>query len=422
MRPAMDSALKSAKRWVVWSIGLALGCGSPGCARLREFRAGDRPVLGALSQPKTDDRAAKGDDLYAQSVNKGRSESLQARRETAPREDEPTSPGEDRELALPSTNQSPEPPERNGRGSMGVALQPPVALPSTKDSATKDSEPAVASNLPSPSWQRKEPDEPSQPIATQPRPRGKPSSPPAAATLESILTQSRAKLETLKTYQVLLTGQERVGGQLQPAEEILLSIRRNPKAVRLEWTGGPHKGREVIYSSTENDGLMHVNMADSVVPVPRLSIPPDSPLALRNGRHPITEAGFDTILRNVEKAIERAKAGDSQSGQVTYAGVEQPGPLEHPCHKIVRVTLTGETWLVYIDPQTKLPALVQANAADGELIELYRFRNPKPNVPELAQADAFDVNRRWGEPKGLLSRLARAGAGTSKPTANPVTR
>ena len=236
------------------------------------------------------------------------------------------------------------------------------------------------------------------------------------------MTESRAQLGALTTYQVLLTGQERVGGRLLPEEDMLLSIRRNPKAVRLEWTGSTHKGREVIYSSTENGGLMHVNMADSVVPVPRLAIPPDSPLAMRNSRHPITEAGFDTILQNIEKPIERAKAGDPSAGKVTYGGMEKPNPLDHPCHKLVRVTPTGETWLVYLDPQTKLPALLQANSASGELLERYVFRDVKLNVAELAQADAFDPTRRWGEPKGLFSRLARGGAANAQPSANSVTR
>ena len=42
----------------------------------------------------------------------------------------------------------------------------------------------------------------------------------------------------------------------------------------LEWPNGPHKRREVLYSASENGGLMHVNMADSLLPVPRLSLPP----------------------------------------------------------------------------------------------------------------------------------------------------
>ena len=93
----------------------------------------------------------------------------------------------------------------------------------------------------------------------------------------------------MSTYQVKITRVERVGGQLQAEEEALLSIRRNPRAVRLEWVDGPSKGREVIYSSAVNDRMMYVNMGNSALPISRMSIPVDSPLALRNSRHPITK-------------------------------------------------------------------------------------------------------------------------------------
>ena len=46
--------------------------------------------------------------------------------------------------------------------------------------------------------------------------------------------------------------------------------------------------------------------------------------------------------------------------------------------------------------------------AKGELLERYVFRNPRYDLPELAQADAFDPNLRWGPPKGFLNRLAKA--------------
>ena len=64
----------------------------------------------------------------------------------------------------------------------------------------------------------------------------------------------------LKTYQVKISRLERVNGQLQPEEDILLSIRRDPKAVRLEWSSGPSKGREVIYSSTLDPRMIFVHM------------------------------------------------------------------------------------------------------------------------------------------------------------------
>ena len=79
-----------------------------------------------------------------------------------------------------------------------------------------------------------------------------------------------------------------------------MSVRQKPAAVRLEWPEGPHKGREVIYSYDPDGGSMSVNMADSLLPMPRVTMRPDSPMALRKSRHPITEAGFETIVAQLE--------------------------------------------------------------------------------------------------------------------------
>ena len=91
---------------------------------------------------------------------------------------------------------------------------------------------------------------------------------PAVATRtgKPILSRAEAKLDALQTYQMRVSRLERVNGQLQPEEEILLSIRRDPKAVRLEWASGPSKGREVIYSSSArpaDDLRSHAGHGDS---------------------------------------------------------------------------------------------------------------------------------------------------------------
>jgi hypothetical protein len=165
-------------------------------------------------------------------------------------------------------------------------------------------------------------------------------------------------------------------------------------------------------------------MADGLVPVPPLALPPDSPMILKSSRHPITEAGFDHIVENMEKALSGGAAGDPERGRITYDGLEQPPALSRSCHKLVRVTPTGETWLVYVDPQTWLPALVQANGPDGELIERYVFRDPLFDPTELAAADAFNPNQRWGgKTQGWLQRIARAKGGDSaKPADSTVSQ
>jgi len=179
---------------------------------------------------------------------------------------------------------------------------------------------------------------------------------------------------------------------------------------------GPHKGREVLYSAPENDGRMHVKMAGSRVPVPPLALAPNSPLALRTSRHPITEAGFDTILDHLQAALTLSRRKDPDAGVLTDGGPETPGELGRPCRKLVRKKPDGETWVVYLDAETQLPALVQSTGAGGELLEKYLFRDLKPELPELASADAFNPGHRWGRSASRLARSAGSAPGSPDPT------
>jgi hypothetical protein len=138
---------------------------------------------------------------------------------------------------------------------------------------------------------------------------------------------------------------------------------------------------------------------------------PDSPLALKNGRHPITEAGFDTVVQNMADGLRKQKAGDPAGGKLTYGGLEKPEGADAPGHKITRVLPGGETWVVYLDPKSMLPTFVQETGPGGELLERYVFRDLTPNVAELAKAEAFDPDARWGPQKGLFQRLARSPGG-----------
>ncbi len=346
------------RAWALFFAALSLA--DLGCARLRSSQRDDSPMtLGAATPHRSAADHHRGPDLYADRMAGASGRAGAALAQSV------------RTTAHPSVADVADPAPSSPSGP--VALEAPVTLPGVRP----DDEPPQSPTTPT-------------------------------MTAESVLAESRARLEGLGNYQVWLNRQERVGNTLGPPEDVILSIRREPAAVRLEWPNGPHKRREVLYSASENGGLMHVNMADSLIPVPRLSLPPDSPLVMHNSRHPITEAGFDTILKNVEDAIKGEKAGDQSTGKVTYEGLEKAEQLDRPCHKIVRTTPSGETWALYIDPESRLPVLLQAVDAKGELLERYVFSNPRYDLPELAQADAFDPTARWGPPKGILQRLAKA--------------
>ena len=269
------------------------------------------------------------------------------------------------------------------------------------------------------------PSSPSGPVALEapdhaPRgPPGRRATPipdrPTTTTAESVLAESRARLEGLGNYQVWLNRQERVGNTLGAPEDVVLSIRREPAAVRLEWPNGPHKRREVLYSAGENGGLMHVNMADSLLPVPRLSLPPDSPLVMHNSRHPITEAGFDTILKNVEDAIKGEKAGDPATGKVTYEGLEKAEQLDRPCHKIVRMTPSGETWAVYIDPESRSARPGPGRGREGGTPGAVRLPQPPLRPPRTGPGGRLRPRRcAGGRPRDSSTAWPRPTAPTTR--------
>jgi hypothetical protein len=248
--------------------------------------------------------------------------------------------------------------------------------------------------------------------------------PPGTAVVidpKAILAQAEARLKGMSTYQVKISRVERVGGQLQPEEDILLSIQRDPKAVRLEWTDGPNKGREVIYSSTLDPQMIFVHMPSAPIPIPTMKIAVDSPMVMRNSRHAITEAGFDTIIDNLRKSRAAATKDQPARDALNYKGIETPPGLDAPSHHFVRKTPSGETWNVYLDSRTLLPRLVSAEDSRGELVERYIYREVRENPADLKTASAFMPDQRWGESNGLLSRLARAAASSSQPTVSQST-
>lgn len=403
-------------------------------------------MLGSAAPFKKTKAATPGHDLYAQEVGRGLSHSRELLAQDRAR-------AQERQLAQSSRNGRPG--SRNGSNPLQVALQPPQTItpserpvrqapatiaaaettPNREDEATQSapsevaasatataSTPAADEPAPALTGSTPAPTEPAAPDllanTEEPADSGLTLEPKAEAAasaeapeLNEVVTAARARLESITSYQVPMNRQERVGSNLLPAESVLLSIRRNPKAVRLEWPDGPSKGREVLYSAQGGDGLMHIKMPDTIVPVPPISMAIDGPMVRRSSRHPISEAGFETIVSDLEKNIAQAAAGDPNVGKLTYEGLENPGQLAQPSHKLKRVTPTGETWLVFIDPTSKLPVMVEGTAQNGDLLERYHFGPATIDPESLAAADAFDPAQRWGRSNGLLSRLARAGGG-----------
>ncbi len=422
------------------AFGLGLVFFESGCAGLSGLRSvapDHTSVLSLWDKPQVGS-PTPGTDHYAANLHFERERAgLETKSTESPllarnQPIDPLEPGSSTELAA-TTGQSRDnsntgastDPERDGR--TYVTLGRPEPLPALAlDAQSRKLTSAVSSG----SWRPERTTVPSAPASgpETPRPddsRRLASGPaesvdgslekPNASEAEAILAQAEAKLRALKTYKVKVSRIERVGGQLAPPELVSISVRTEPKAVRLEWPDGPNRGREVIYSSTLDPTRLFVHVANSAIPLPVIKIAIDSPLVMKNSRHSITEAGLETIVEKLRK-VERHEVGSlEQNDELEYRGLAKPPGLDHPCNQFMIRSASGEVWKIFLDPRSDLPCMVVGEDQHGELIERYVYRDITENPTDLALADAFEPDKRWGESKGLLSRLARAATGPDLP-------
>jgi Protein of unknown function (DUF1571) len=443
----MAKATESAKsvRWLVIAV-VFLGPGCSGLSGLRSVGTGKPPLFGFWDRSGTASPSPENDFYTQQMHDSGFPAGTPAQKDTGAQKDKPQGPlvtvdddvattGRERIADASENNQARRgtPSTKPGPGgSVRVTLGRPEPLPGM----------VLAANVP------EEPTEPSAAlawkkggtrteVASGPGPGGPkdedagpnglaapvaaPETRQPAGDAKIILTQAETRLKSLNSYQVKFSRAERVGGQLQPEEDIILSVQRTPKAIRLEWTSGASKGREVIYSSDLDPRMIFVHLPTTGIALPAMRIAVDSPLVMKNSRHAITEAGFDTIVANLRSADGGNDRNQKDGGMLQYKGLEPPPGSIEPAHHFVRRARNGETWNVYFDARSMLPTLVQAVDSQGALVERYLYREVRENPTELASAGAFEPEKRWGESRNILSRIARAASGANLPSSSDST-
>lgn len=231
----------------------------------------------------------------------------------------------------------------------------------------------------------------------------KPSAASPVAALDEALRRTSATLAQTTNYKVQVSNQETLNGKTLPADTFLLNARRQPFAVRMEWSNGKEAGREVIFSPTETGGMIQIRMPKGLIP--RMTMSPDSPLVRSKSRHPISEAGIDSVVERLNLTLQKLKTGTADAGQLDVQQVTDPHLGEQI--RITHRTVTSETWVVDLDKATGLPLTIHATDASGGLLEHYEFRNFQLNQADLLTADAFDPNARWGSKANLFGKIAR---------------
>lgn len=200
----------------------------------------------------------------------------------------------------------------------------------------------------------------------------------------------RGRDAVLKTpgYTARFTKQEVVDGELLDQQVMLMKCRHQPFSIYLTWQEGD-VGREVLYVDGANGGKLLGHDGGWKSKLPSLSLRPDSRLAMRDTRYPVTDAGL-AGLAGIMLGVHHEDLRTNNVASCTMT--PQQGPNHRSCYEFTThyknvdvsptyrksVTLIDEEWSVPIETRhygwsDNSPVASDAALDDATLIEAYRF-------------------------------------------------
>ncbi|MFO0917512.1 MAG: DUF1571 domain-containing protein [Planctomycetaceae bacterium] len=111
----------------------------------------------------------------------------------------------------------------------------------------------------------------------------------------ALLSEGQSFLATRQYYTARIAKREVVGDELLDEHVIDLKYRQQPFSLYLDWLAGD-EGREVLYVAGANDDCLLGHDGGWKVRLPAFWISPDSTLAMRDTRYPVTMAGLHGLV------------------------------------------------------------------------------------------------------------------------------
>jgi hypothetical protein len=181
------------------------------------------------------------------------------------------------------------------------------------------------------------------------------------------LTRAEQILEKVDSYRCWLVSREEVGGKLGEPEKYYAKIRHSPFSVYLA-SAAPEemKGQEAIYVEGQNSNklLAHLPTASFTYSITgTVSLAPDSFLAMRNNRHPITCTGIKYI---VDQAKWKTTGGLHDPNDATIKIYEDVKVHERPCtvfeiqYTTMRSDYDFRACRLYFDNELQIPTRYEA--------------------------------------------------------------
>lgn len=203
------------------------------------------------------------------------------------------------------------------------------------------------------------------------------------------------RMKTIRDYEAQLIRRERINGKLTGYQYCDVKIRNAhdeknvPFSIYMRFKKPVSvDGREAIWVQGKNQNKIIAHEAGAILGKITVYLNPDGPIAMKDNRHPIYEAGFKVLVeRLIEKASAERAYGECEveikTGQTfakrscTVIEVVHPEPRDYfEFHKA----------LIYIDDELQLPVRYEAYSWPKEkggkplLMEQYVWTKIKLNV------------------------------------------
>ena len=124
-------------------------------------------------------------------------------------------------------------------------------------------------------------------------------------SVADLLALGRKSLPGLGVYQARVTRVERVEDRVHGPDTVEVTVRESPRAVRLEFVAGTHKGRRALYNAELRPKEM-LARESGVLGFVSMWLALDSRLTHRYSNHNITEVGFGAMMDTMQ--VEQARA------------------------------------------------------------------------------------------------------------------
>ncbi|HKW27793.1 MAG TPA: DUF1571 domain-containing protein [Verrucomicrobiae bacterium] len=206
--------------------------------------------------------------------------------------------------------------------------------------------------------------------------------------LEKQLQETEAALAQVDNYTAVFHRIERVDGKLVPEQITLLKFKR-PFKVYMKWIS-PFKGQESLYVEGANNNKVRAH-GTGFAGLITVNLDPTGGLAMKDSRHPVTEAGLEILVKKIGSNLRRGlRAGELTSkdhGERTVYG-RKTREMEGILPKDPAKGYYCYRCIVNLDVETRMPIKTRIFDWQDQLVESYGYEHLSLN-PGLSDKD-FD--------------------------------